>query len=72
MYYRDHLPPHFHAEYGEYEVRVYLDTGIVEGRFPRRALEHVLEWYRLHRAELTEDWVRATERKPLSPIPPLE
>jgi hypothetical protein len=72
MYYRDHQPPHFHAEYGEYEVKVYLETGIVEGRFPRRALEHVLEWYHLHKAELTDDWARATARKPLSPIPPLE
>lgn len=22
MYYRDHLPPHFHAEYGEYEINL--------------------------------------------------
>jgi hypothetical protein len=72
MYYRDHAPPHFHAEYGEYEVVVHLETGAVEGRFPRRALRHVLEWHEAYGAELAEDWVLAAARKPLKPIPPLE
>jgi hypothetical protein len=43
MYYRDHAPPHFHAEYGEYEVTVEIATGIVTGHFPRRALKAVLD-----------------------------
>jgi hypothetical protein len=34
MYYRDHLPPHFHAEYGDFEITVALDGGIVQGRSP--------------------------------------
>ena len=41
--YRDHDPPHFHAAYGEYEVTVGIRDGVVTGRFPRRALLHVLE-----------------------------
>jgi hypothetical protein len=44
MFYRDHAPPHFHAEYGDYEVTVGIETGVVEGRFPKRALKAVLEW----------------------------
>lgn len=72
MFYRDHAPAHFHAEYGDHRVVVYLETGVVEGRFPRRALGHVLEWYQLHRAELEEDWRLAAERKPLKAIQPLE
>lgn len=60
------------AEYGEHRIVVYLETGVVEGRFPRRALGHVLEWYQLHGAELEEDWRLAAERKPLKPIQPLE
>jgi hypothetical protein len=43
MYYRDHQPPHFHAKYGSYEIVVSIADGIVEGRFPRRALQLVLE-----------------------------
>lgn len=43
MYYRDHGPPHFHAAYGEFEITVEIDSGIVKGQFPKRALRHVLE-----------------------------
>lgn len=72
MYYSDHEPPHFHARYGEFEARVRILDGSVEGRFPRRALNHVLEWYALHRDELLEDWDLARRRKPLRAIAPLE
>ncbi len=41
--YRDYDPPHFHATYGEYEITVGIRDGAVTGRFPRRALVHVLE-----------------------------
>lgn len=71
MYYRDHFPPHFHARYGNSMV-VQLDSWVVEGRFPPRALRLVLEWAELHRAELHEDWNLARLGKPLKPIPPLE
>jgi hypothetical protein len=70
--YRDHEPPHFHAVYGEYEVTVGIRDGVVTGRFPRRALGHVLEWLELHREALLEDWALARERRPLKAIPPLE
>ena len=55
MYYRDHRPPHFHAIYGDYEVVVNIENGVIEGRFPRRAVRLLLEWYELHREELMED-----------------
>ena len=45
MYWDDHAPPHFHAKYAEYEITVNILTGVVEGKFPKRALRHVLEWY---------------------------
>ena len=35
MYYRDHAPPHFHAEYDEYEISVEIDSGVVHDKFPR-------------------------------------
>jgi hypothetical protein len=44
MYYREHAPPHFHALYDEHEITVDLETGIVAGHFPHRALTHVLKW----------------------------
>lgn len=72
MYYRDHGPAHFHANYGEYGITVSIQEGIVDGKFPRRALRHVLEWYEVHKDELAENWERARRREPLVPIAPLE
>ena len=70
--YRDHDPPHFHAIYGEFEVTVGIKDGVVTGRFPRRALAHVLEWAALHREELLANWDRARAKEALAPIAPLE
>jgi len=72
MFYRDHQPPHFHASYGDYEITVGIEDGIVTGKFPRRALSHVLEWYEAHREELRQNWDLAKARKPLRSIAPLE
>ena len=72
MYYRDHAPPHFHAVYNDYEAVVYLDSGVVEGKFPKRALRAVLEWYENHKAELVQNWKLAEESAPLKRIAPLE
>ena len=72
LYWDDHSPPHFHAEYGEFEITVQIDSGAVTGKFPRRALNIVLEWYALHKAELAEDWSLAESKQPLKTIDPLE
>jgi len=72
MNYRDHAPAHFHAEYAEYEITVEIASGVVTGKFPRRALSAVLEWYALHKDELADDWHRARQKLPLNPIDPLE
>ena len=73
IYYNDHAPPHFHARYGDYEIRVSIDDGqIMFGIFPKRAEQMVLEWLDLHRVEIMEDWTFAEQRKPLQKIEPLE
>lgn len=72
MYYRDHAPPHFHAEYAEFEITVEIESGIVTGSFPRRALGAVLDWYLLHQEELMTNWELARQELPLHPILPLE
>ncbi|MBS3909006.1 MAG: DUF4160 domain-containing protein [Actinobacteria bacterium] len=72
MYYREHSPAHFHAEYGGYTVIVEIESGVVQGKFPRRALSAVLEWYTVHKDELMNNWELALIRKPLNKIEPLE
>ena len=72
MYWNDHAPPHFHAKYGEYEITVNILTGVVEGRFPKRALGLVLEWNELHRDELVQNWELCRQKEEPRPIAPLE
>lgn len=67
-----HPSPHFHARYGAYEVLVEIETGIVWGEFPKRALRAVLDWLDEHKVELLEDWQLAQLRKPLKSIAPLK
>ena len=72
MYWDNHAPPHFHAKYSEYEITVNILTGVVEGKFPKRALRHVLEWYELHKDELIKDWELCENDEAPNPIEPLE
>ncbi|HEV2423697.1 MAG TPA: DUF4160 domain-containing protein [Terriglobia bacterium] len=72
MFYNEHVPPHFHAVYGEYKVTIEIEGGVTSGRFPRRALNLVTEWQQEHRRELMENWERARARLPLRKIEPLE
>lgn len=58
IFYRDHEPPHFHARHGEYEVTVEIETGLIQGDFPKGALAQVLKWYLMHKEELLEDVLR--------------
>ncbi|MBI1785193.1 DUF4160 domain-containing protein [Candidatus Sumerlaeota bacterium] len=44
MYYNDHSPSHFHAEYGEFEAVYVINTmEVMRGRLPRRAHGMVVE-----------------------------
>ena len=72
MNYNDHDPPHFHAEYQEWEVIMDIRTGGIEGKMPRRALNLLWTWLDEHREELLTNWDRARNRMPLLPIAPLE
>jgi len=72
MFYSEHGVPHFHASYGEHRASIEVETGLVRGSLPPRALGMVLEWRAIHVAELLDCWRRARNGQPLIPIPPLE
>jgi hypothetical protein len=73
MYYNDHWPPHFHAEYGGYEAVYQVETiEVLRGALPRRAHAMVVEWTTLYRNGLIENWERAREGLPLKEIDPLD
>jgi len=73
MYFYDHQPPHFHAQYAEHNAVIAIDgTGVLVGELPGRALKLVAEWAALHRAELEADWERVsggTVPEPIDPLP---
>ncbi|GAB4490294.1 MAG: hypothetical protein OHK0019_08910 [Saprospiraceae bacterium] len=52
---RDHLPPHFHAFYGEYEALIAIREGtVIAGGLPRRKLREALEYLANNRQDLLE------------------
>ena len=72
FYYDDHLPPHFHARYGNDRATVTLDGIVLGGALPARALALVRAWAQLHRVELEADWDLARRGQPLLRIAPLD
>ena len=72
MYYNDHMPPHFHAEYnGQDAVVDILRSRVVRGALPSRQLKMVLAWAAIHQDELMQNWELARDEKPLVRIAPL-
>ena len=66
MYFEDHQPPHFHAEYGEHEALIDIHAlAVIGGRLPPRALGLVVEWAFQHQAELLVLWKRAVQHQSL-------
>lgn len=57
MYLGDHLPPHFHAKYAEFEAQVLIANGnVLEGELPTKQLRLVQAWVELHQVELARNW----------------
>ena len=72
MYYDDHIPPHFHAEYNGYKATVdFFQARVIKGSLPSRQLKLVLAWAVIHQDELAVNWELAKEYQPLNKISPL-
>lgn len=57
LFHDDHPPPHFHAQYAEFEALIAIKTlDVLASDLPRRVLADVLAWARTRQAELLEDW----------------
>ena len=73
MYFDDHLPPHFHAIYGQNEIQVAINPiTILRGSLPCRAESMVFEWAALHQQELMNNWRRLHNAQSPQKIEPLE
>jgi len=57
MHFDDHNPPHFHVRYNDYRALISIaDLAVLSGELPPRVSAPVMEWAKLHKKELMEDW----------------
>ena len=71
IYWSDHPPPHFHADYAEHGALIDIEEGVlIAGVLPRRAAL-VEEWRALHEEELKRAWERAERHEDPGTIEPL-
>ena len=72
MYYDDHNPPHFPAEYAGFKALIDIQNGyVIGGALPNRQLKYVLAWADMHQDELMQNWELARDSKELLAIAPL-
>lgn len=73
MFFNDHDPAHFHAEYGEFKAIIDIaKLELIDGSLPRRALELTLDWAELHQNELLDDWHLCKRKQQPRKIEPLK
>ncbi len=69
MYFDDHYPPHFHAEYQGREAIFSVTEGkMLEGDLPRKAVIIISDWAADHKQELLANWDLAKNNRPLNKI----
>ncbi|MGC8494255.1 MAG: DUF4160 domain-containing protein [Syntrophobacteraceae bacterium] len=73
MFFDEHDPPHFHAEYQGRKAVFDFRGNILKGNLESRtATKLVREWVDLRLAQLEEDWDLARAGKEVNRIEPLE
>lgn len=72
MFFDEHAPPHFHAQYGEFKAIIDIQKlTLMKGELPRRTLELVLDWAELHQTELLQNWELCEQKIQPHKIEPL-
>ncbi len=72
MFYDEHNPPHFHADYGAFSAEISIkDLTVLVGKLPPRVLGYVIEWASMHQIELLENWKRIEGGNKIEKISPL-
>ncbi|MDX2073843.1 MAG: DUF4160 domain-containing protein [Alphaproteobacteria bacterium] len=73
LYFDDHFPAHFHAEYQGKEALIRIKDGkVISGKFPPKVLKLIEDWRRIHVAELLKQWENVKNFIPPKPIKPLD
>ena len=57
MFFKDHSPPHFHVEFGEFRAIFNIQSQeIMEGSLPSKQLKLVQAWAVIHEEELIKNF----------------
>ncbi|MBU1171370.1 MAG: DUF4160 domain-containing protein [Proteobacteria bacterium] len=73
MFYDEHNPPHFHAEYqGSKAVFDFQGNMLIGNLNSRTAIKLVREWIDIHILDLNTAWDDARSYKEIKKIAPLE
>ena len=72
MFYREHRPPHFHAEYQGMEGEFDFEGQLLKGNLKSHtATQLIRQWAQLHKAELEANWRKIERKETLDKIEPL-
>lgn len=73
MFYSEHNPPHFHAEYQGSEGIFNFDGKMLYGNIKSKtALSLIKKWSILRKAALEENWTNIAAKNILNKIEPLD
>ena len=73
MFFSEHNPPHFHAEYQGTEGIFNFDGDILQGNIKSNtALRLIKEWTVLRKNELDDNWNNISNRVGINKIEPLQ
>jgi hypothetical protein len=73
MFYREHEPPHFHAEYQGQQAKFSFDGKMTAGNIASKTARRLIrQWASLHRRELETNWKEMKAGRSLERIAPLE
>ena len=71
--FKDHMPPHFHAEYAGEEVVILInEIEPLTGKIPSKQQKMLLGWAAFHQDELLENWNLASKGTTTFNIEPLK
>ena len=72
MNYSDHNPPHFHANYADFNAVIsILDSSVLSGFLPNKQLKIVLAWSQINQDALMQNWELMKNSKEPKRIKPL-
>ena len=65
MFFKDHAPPHFHVEYGDFKAVVSIkEPSLLEGNLPDKQFKLVQAWALIHEEELLQNFSELNSNQP--------